>query len=454
MSSALSAPITIRSGLNKAVLADRDEWFFELALFGVGILDSFNIRVMGQLLFSDLFIPAFFIAAIFVRGIPPRRAIYLALAGMLLWMAALIGADAINQTAPENYLRGWSRNGLAILYFVFFVSALRPTPRSFGMLACGLAIGLMIQPFLYWGSTPDIVMKFGGHTAGSWLLCIFSSLSWRAKRPLLPILCVVAWIGVTLSQNVRSAAVMNFILAALMAASYYGHGYFRRVGLPALFAIVVVSGAIAGFAFSSGYDYLVTSGVLGQAAMRKHEIQSRGGGALLEIWNARPEMRVATAVVSDSPILGHGSWYTNPRIVAAELLFSTYATSDAGSGGSPEALKAFVIRSGGKQAAGHSALLQAWVEAGIIGAFFWLTAISICLMGILRSLQRPNILSPFLFYGAVTFIWDALFSPFAGAQRVSNMAEFAMVLVAMPVTERIAKKVLAVRQEKAPEGGS
>jgi len=253
----------------------------------------------------------------------------------------------------------------------------------------------------------------------------------RAGRPLLPILGLFVWAAVALSQNVRSAMTIAFFVACLSAMSYYHSSWLRRFSLPALLGILVVGGGAFGSVLALSYSSLAANGALGQIAERKYNFQARGS-TFEQIWNARPEIRVAMAAVADSPIIGHGSWYSNPQIAAAELIYSSYLGGGQDGGGQAVA----IANSDGHQTLGHSATLQAWVETGILGAAFWLWVIGLCVVAILRALQRPTILSPLLFMAATSLLWDAVFSPFAGIQRLTNMAELAIVLVTVVAHQR------------------
>ncbi len=406
-----------------------DQTVLDIGLFVIPVLASFEINLMGQLLVSDLVVPFFMIAALIVRGPTPSKVAYFTIFAAIMWFAALIVSDIIRETAPSDYLRGWARNGLACMYLIFFSCAARPTPRSLGLLASGVVIALLAAASRFPHVDFAFFMKFYGGAALAWATCALAMKTWQSRRPnvLLPVLVVL--VGMAIAANTRSVMVIVFVTTILMFASANFSSVFRRMSMPVMIVTLAIGGGIVTGALVSGYSYLADSGMLGRHAQEKYLLQSKGG-TLETIWNARAELRVAIDVIEDSPLLGHGSWYRDPRIAAAELFFTNNYQTMGNAAGLYQAV------SSGNQATGHSAILQAWVETGVLGALFWAWVIGVCVAAILRSIQRPTVISPLLYLAACWLIWDSLFSPFAGALRVTNMAELAIVLIGLRASSK------------------
>lgn len=411
-----------------------DDQIFDLLLLFIPILGIIGFRFTGEILASDLLVPFALVAGLACRGMPSGRAFHIVLIGLALWMVALVASDVLNHTSASNYLRGWARNGLICIYLIAFACLLRPNPRSMTMVVAGLAICLVVRNQIQRAGDFTWFMKMGGGQAIMWVLSIWAMYTFRKGKPVPPILAMFLCTALALAGNVRSIMVTSFGAALLCIAAYYGHRLFRRVSIPVVLVICLVGGGALAGGLVTVYSGLVSSGALGKGAKSKYDFQARGS-TLEEIWNARPELRVASAVIGDSPILGHGSWYYDPKVAAAELLFSTYIDADENKG----AVVRGVLLTGGQQAMGHSIVLQSWVESGILGAAFWIWVLGLCVTVILRNVQRPTILSPLLFMAAVSLSWDTLFSPLLGIQRVTNMIEFAIILVIMTDAERRAK---------------
>jgi O-antigen ligase len=69
----------------------------------------------------------------------------------------------------------------------------------------------------------------------------------------------------------------------------------------------------------------------------------------------------------------------------------------------------------------HSALLGAWVQAGLLGAVFWMWVLSVALRAGFRMFLSSASL-PLAAYMIVALMWDALFSPCAMEQRILTSA--------------------------------
>ncbi len=413
--------VALSSG--RGIKVSRDA-IVDLALFIVPLLGAFQIRFVGQVLLSDILVLPLMLVVLFVRGIPPTRVVYITVAAGVLWVLSLVVADIVNETDVSNFLRGWARTGLAFAYIVFFVCALRPTPRSLSMLALGLAAGNILQALIYYKNIDFAwFMKFYGGIGVSWALAVFAVRRWREGKPFLPILGLWVWMLVALSQNSRSLMTIDFLAAGLMTSAIYLRPQLRRMRISTILILLLVVGGGVGAGLITAYGAMAGSGMLGHKAELKYRIQAQGGN-LLQIWNARPELRIGLSIAADSPILGHGSWYRNTAVAVTALHGSGYVPV-----GSQEGFIQGITGLNSYQALGHSSILQAWVEAGVLGLAFWLWVIGLCVSAVLRSLQRPTVLSPLVFLAATALAWDALFSPFANIQRMTNMAELAIVLV-------------------------
>lgn len=422
-----------------------DQTIFEVALFLIPFLAAFELKFMGRMLFSDLVIVPFAAAALIVRGLPKNRLVLFTLILAMLWFATLIISDIVNQSTPENYLRGWARDGLACVYLLFFFSAVEPTVRSFTIVAAAMAFAMAAQPLMLHRIDFEWFVKFGGGAAANLVLCIITMRAWRNGRTFAPLVCFILFMILALVTNVRSSLSISLVIAGLISMAFYGHSHFRRASVPLILTLVLAIGGTAGLGLAKGYGYLAASGALGKAAQGKYEAQSHNkGNVLATIWNARPEMRVAVAVITDSPLLGHGSWYHDPKIAAAELLFSGFASPDAVGDRSSVGIATQVLRDQGGQAMGHSTILQAWVEGGIVGAAFWLWIIFLSIWAIIQSLRYPVALTPVLFWAAAGLCWDIIFSPFGNMSRMGSMLQITVVILSLTQTQLSRARALQI----------
>lgn len=207
--------------------------------------------------------------------------------------------------------------------------------------------------------------------------------------------------------------------------------------------IVIVLGT--GVAAKLLITELAASGILGEEARQKNEIQQNSTlGILL---GGRPEILVSSVAVFDSPILGHGSYakdlkymemYHDMRIEAGDIenesaLLSGQDKADLGS------------------IPAHSHIMQTWVFAGVLGAVFWGYVLSLVMRGIIRGtiLQEP--LLPIYCYLSISFLWDILFSPFASFRRILEAFVLVLTCDLLSTTPALAMRpVRSFRRRRIP----
>jgi len=159
--------------------------------------------------------------------------------------------------------------------------------------------------------------------------------------------------------------------------------------------------------------------MLGNAAKSKYEAESGAYGLLL---GGRTEILVSIQAVMDSPIIGHGSWAKNWDY--AEMIDTLrrkfgYASQGVGELG--------LIPT-------HSHLMGGWVEAGILGAVFWLWVLFLPVRTLTVLLQTRSRLAPLIVFLAMSLVWDVLFSPY-GAERRFVTPYYVIVMMMVISTE-------------------
>jgi hypothetical protein len=78
----------------------------------------------------------------------------------------------------------------------------------------------------------------------------------------------------------------------------------------------------------------------------------------------------------------------------------------------------------------HSHLLGAWVEAGILGAVFWMWVFVLALRSLAVSFRYSDRLIPLIVFIAFFLIWDVFFSPY-GAERRFVTTYYVVVLISV-----------------------
>jgi O-antigen ligase len=130
-------------------------------------------------------------------------------------------------------------------------------------------------------------------------------------------------------------------------------------------------------------------------------------------------MQVASRAIIASPFVGYGSWARN-RVYATEYLRELDAYLHYRYFRSPDNMS--LIPS-------HSALLQAWVEAGILGVGFFGYFIFKLVKAIIRLTFYDELgsLTPLLGFFFVDSLWNSLLSPFSGTSRLPIAIAAAMI---------------------------
>lgn len=167
--------------------------------------------------------------------------------------------------------------------------------------------------------------------------------------------------------------------------------------------LIVLACIAASFIFLKTYEHMAQQGILGEKARQIYEQQVSGELGLLI--GGRSEILVSCRAIMESPIIGHGSWakdyrYANELIYLKRMLgYYPGKSNDLG-----------LIPS-------HSHLFGAWVEAGIVGAVFWVWVLSLPIRGMVMLIRTNEMLTPLFAFYSFLLIWHILFSPFGAELR-------------------------------------
>lgn len=389
--------------------------FGDAFAFVVPILLAVHFGVGGQLFLSEvvllLALPFLFDDAR-RRGVKRISPVAVTLA--VLWMFSLILTDVYRGTPFEDYSRGWSKVAFLVLNFAAISLLIDGRWRRVTLFAIGLAIGEVLQfylePSIYAAGNP---WKFGLGPPVTLAGALLASRPAVYRRPVLAAGIFLALGVVNLKLGFRSlggVCLLSGFIVVLAARSAHLLRIDRRglrtltvLGLSVLVAFVVVD----------IYGYTARHGLLGGQVLQKYETEQSSLGIL----SGRPEIIVAARAIRDSPIIGHGSWAKDPKYVAdlqAELHKAGYRGSTVPR--SPDLIPT------------HSHLFGAWVEAGILGALFWLWMLALAINLLPRVHRLAGGFPPLVAFLAVSFLWDVLFSPF-GAERRLVMAFYLTVFL-------------------------
>lgn len=330
---------------------------------------------------------------------------------MLLWLLGQIVTDIYRSTSSHDWLRGNANIVFFMLDLVGMIMLLKGNMRRQIIIllgfACGGILSVKLQPSLFPGK---MAFKFGYAFPVMYFTAIISSYFYKRHRYFVVSLLFLANIAVNTLLNLRSLTLTMLIAFALIVPiipEWIGRirilpPAHTRARVLAVMGITLVAGVLAGKLMTS----LAASGLLGPDAQQKNKAETVAGWGVLI--GGRPEILVSSRAVFDSPILGHGSWAKDPKY--SEMLANI------------EAEYGMPIPDEGENSEGlipaHSHLMSAWVDAGILGAVFWIYYFVLVLKALLRSGMGDSPLKPVHIFLMTMSLWEILFSPFGGVQRI------------------------------------
>jgi hypothetical protein len=259
--------------------------------------------------------------------------------------------------------------------------------------------------------------KFGYGESVTWFLILLAAAIVTNKRmgPYAAIGIIVSAAALNISMGFRSLGGICFLVAGyLLLQARWGQQLSKIRTWPwrvLLIGMVLVTFGVVVF---QTYDYLAGSGLLGEVAQRNYLSQASGEYGLL--LGGRSEVLVSSRAVLDSPFLGHGSW-------AKDYQYSSLLNElrqQAGYIAGVEDEEGLIPT--------HSHLLGAWVEAGLLGAVFWMWILSLPARVLIRSHGTMDYLTPLMAFVAFLLIWDIFFSPY-GAERRFVTPYYVVVLM-------------------------
>lgn len=395
--------------------------WLDFAIFVVPALKFLQFNLIGSLYASDLLLVGLFCGLLCRRhALRPLRAplpkVFLAFA--VLWFVSQAVTDIVRQTPAHDYARGWAKIVLTPMHFSVLYLLLHDRPRQIVIYGWGLVLGSILtfffNPFVY---AADYPWEFGWGFPVT--LAAFLLVSGRNYRSLtLPILLALT----NLLMGFRSMGAVCFLASIylLLRVAWLKQQPRRltRVKLRYAVAIAMIL-VLGGWGMMSVYKMAAISGVMGEPAQRKYEFESSGDyGVLL---GGRSSILIALLAIYDSPLLGHGSWASDPDYVETYqemmlLLGYDAAAFQRGQGRG--------IDSSGDDdylIGGHSAVLSAWVESGILGALVWLWVLIIAFRSLSRLYRLRSGLAPVATFCALWLIWYVCFEPYGGALRFNSL---------------------------------
>ncbi len=102
----------------------------------------------------------------------------------------------------------------------------------------------------------------------------------------------------------------------------------------------------------------------------------------------------------------------------------------------------------------HSYLFGAWVDAGILGAVFWVWILVSTARVFTRIYPATNALLPVGIYLAFLLLWNIPFSPYGTDGRLTFPYSFVLLMTLMDSAARKSMRAPAVRSQRVHQGKS
>ena len=382
------------------------QWW-DVFAFVIPSLVFVEVEVVGRVFLTDLLLLAVLPFLLLFRGVAPlRRRVPLTFLGLwLLWLIGLVGSDLYVDTPSHDLARGWAKVVLMGLHFITLYLLLDGRPRRVVLFALGLVVGWILVYFT--SAHPSAVhqpWKFGYGPAVTWLLVLAACILGTQRAWVVAILTLAG--GLNFLFGFRSLGGVCFVSAAFIVVTAFWRPS-MTIRLWRTGAVIALL-ALFGWGVYQGYQMLAGAGLLGERALLHNMRQSGGDFGLL--FGGRSEVLVAARAISDSPIIGHGSWARDCRYaemlvpLLSEFGYSAYHY---------DPYENCLIPT-------HSHLTGAWTEAGITGGFFWFWVLGFIAVVLQHNLSASNRLTPLVVFVAFVLVWDVLFSPFGGERRFIN----------------------------------
>ena len=381
-----------------------------MAAYGAGW--SFTVPFVGQLYAAEIISLLFLPWVGWRHTLAQIRSLRVILVGYFLMLLGLMLADFVNDTAMNEYLRGWANPLLAATGLIFVVSALRASLNSL--------LFFLFFLFLFKFIFGDAGYSLGGHDVDlSYDAVLLNTNNFKVRFipfliPLITLLIFYVYkFGVIFSVVICMAASIVFFVLDARAA-----GLIFFVSAILMFSRVFISKLSAGNSVLLLCTFLIL-GQIGYGFYVDYSLQYNADGhnarqlkkldnpynpvSLLAL--GRSEWTVAPTAIMDKPIFGHGSWALDHT--RKYNLLRAFKTD--------EIRRYYYIAPrihGIPTIPAHSVLTTSWIWGGLIGFIGFCVLFVSVLKNMKMAFSDFSAYSTILCIVFISFLWDIFFSPF------------------------------------------
>ena len=332
----------------------------------------------------------------------------------LLWLMGGIMSDFYRDTPFKIALKANAIifNAFTILVVALFV--IRRTPSGIIWFAVGYSVSGIISLYYFQNgallSQAELVGYYGQGNMQDFLadkmvyptyvqaVLLAVILPLRMKKlipwPVCILGCFACGIAMIVQAGARSTCLVYIITGMLMFLYVYlprTWGMFFRNKMMTMIILV-----ISAFIASTLYMSAAKSGLLGEAGIDKYESRKDGGSML----DNRADLLINWPFLWRNPIFGAGAqMWDRWGYVDQSKYVSHYINN---------------IRIRHDRLAGHSCIIGAWTQCGLLGLFFWAYILVLMYRFIGHRLFALGDAGPFMIYIIISLAWHICFSPYGG----------------------------------------
>jgi hypothetical protein len=375
-----------------AVSADRWWTISGLVSFLASATTAFTVSLVGEMPVGEFFLigaAAWAVLCMVFNQAPPGRLFrsryfWMLMVAQLVALLAYVVSDLYRHSSLRDMARGWGRMLFLAIDVVAIAYLFSCSRKNFLWFLIGQAVGALVYTAIYGPMFGDM-WKFG--------------------------------VGAPVTYFIFLLAPFAGAFITSLAAGGIGYAHmqldYRSMGGICLVATVLVFVIRMPMRFRWWIAPLALAGAVA-GVFHLYDQAKRGSRATRSDIERTAMVTAAKEAFEKSPLIGHGSWFSNTDVYDNFMLIRHEAAKQSRVGGFAGA-----NRAPGDEAL-HSQILVALAEGGLFGgAFFvmfgaglvWALAYIVLVAGWQR-------LAPIMILVLLLAVWNLLFSPFSGAHRV------------------------------------
>jgi hypothetical protein len=371
--------------------------------FAAGALAPFTIAFIGEVPVGEVVLIALagwaLLCLCLRHGWPSpllgQRYCHVLLIADVVALVAYVATDLYRGSLPHDYLRGWSRLLCLALNVIGVAYLFGRSPRHFLAFAAGQCVGLAAHALLFTPLFGDN-WKFGFALP----LSIFVLALVPAAGPVVTAAAALALGGANFILDYRSEGGICILVGIFSLLQLFRPR--ARAWLAPFLALAATALVLTVYARTEN---------VGRADRSNLERQAM--------------MTVAAQAFLRSPLVGYGSWFSRTRVYDDFITLRAQLAQE-------EQLPGFAAENTDPgNIAFHSQILVALAEGGLFGGAFFI----VYGWGLWRALRRLAFTerwsryAPLALFFLISALWDLIFSPFSGEQRITIAEACGLILL-------------------------